>query len=178
MLNTATSASHYSHSHTTVAQPAAVGMSLKHSPLVAATGSGADGPACCSRCRTPVSATPVREGNTERIANSPHPRSRAEGASANPQVHSRGSSTGITHGGIPRLQPCGGGQVGAVSPRRLTRSETDSSQPSPAKPIRLCIPATSLWRRSPSSSQPSPSECNTTGRHTSLRVSPEPVSGS
>jgi hypothetical protein len=111
MLNTATSASHYSHSHTTAAQPAAVGMSLKHSPLVAATGSGADGPACCSRCRTPVSATPGREGNTERIANSPHPRSRAEGASANPQVHSRGSSTGITHGGIPRLQPCGEGQT-------------------------------------------------------------------
>ncbi len=65
----------------------------KHSPLVAATGSGADGPACCSRCWTPVSATPVREGNTERIhrSNTPHPRSRAEGASANPQVHSRGN---------------------------------------------------------------------------------------
>ena len=37
---------------------------------------------------------------------------RAEGASANPQVHSRGNQSGwIAHGGIPRLQSCGGGQI-------------------------------------------------------------------
>jgi hypothetical protein len=98
-LKMATSASHHSHSHTFAAQPAAVGMSSEDSLTVAATESQADGPARCSRCWTPVSATPVREDNTERIPNTPHPLVRAEGASANPQVHSRGNPAGITHGG-------------------------------------------------------------------------------
>ncbi|MFB6187344.1 MAG: hypothetical protein ABEI86_10810, partial [Halobacteriaceae archaeon] len=70
MLKTATSASHhhYSHSHTFAAQPAAVGMSPGRTPdHVAATGSRADGPAGCSQCWPPVSATPRSEGNIERI---------------------------------------------------------------------------------------------------------------
>ena len=99
-LKLATSASHFSHSHTYAAQPAAVGMLSQDSPTVAGTESWADGPARCSRCWTPVSATPLREGNTKRIRNTPHPLLRAEGASANPQVHSRGNPTGITYGGI------------------------------------------------------------------------------
>ncbi|ESS12657.1 MAG: hypothetical protein A07HR60_00356 [uncultured archaeon A07HR60] len=40
----------------------------KDSPRVGATESQADGPACCSRCWTPVSATlPTGAGNSERI---------------------------------------------------------------------------------------------------------------
>lgn len=34
----------------------------------------------------------------------PHPQHEAEGASVNPQVHSRDNLTGITHGGIFVLQ--------------------------------------------------------------------------
>ena len=73
MLKMATSASQLLHNlHTFAAQPVAVGMSPKHSPRVAATGSGADGPACCSLRWTPVSVTPLLEGNIERIPNTPH----------------------------------------------------------------------------------------------------------
>ena len=45
----------------------------------------------------------LRAGNTERIPNPPHPRSRAETASATPHGHSRSYSLcRITDGGIPR----------------------------------------------------------------------------
>ena len=107
MLKMATSASQLLHnSHTVAAQPAAVGMSPKRFPRVAGMGSGADGPACCARCWTLVSATPLFEGNTERRLKRPHPRLRADGASANPHVHSQGNQSGwSTHRGIPRLHP-------------------------------------------------------------------------
>ena len=51
-------------------------------------------------------SVPQRAGNTERILNPPHPRSRAESGSANPHGHSRScQQCRITDGGIPRLQP-------------------------------------------------------------------------
>ena len=85
MLKMTTSASQLLHnSHTFAAQPVAVGMSPKYSPRVAATGSGADGPACCSLRWTPVSVTPLLEGNIERIPNTPHPRLGAKGAISEP----------------------------------------------------------------------------------------------
>ena len=81
---------------------------LKNSLRVVATESWADGPACCSRGWTPVSATlSLRAGNSERIRNHTTPTlvSRAETASANPHVHSRSCRhCWITDGGIPPLK--------------------------------------------------------------------------
>jgi len=107
-LKTATSASH--HSHTYAAQPAAVGMSRQSSPRVAATDCWADGPARCSLCWTPVSATPTTGGQHRADTKTRHTLQRAEGVSANPQAHSRGNHPGrIPHGGIFALQ--GGEEV-------------------------------------------------------------------
>ena len=103
-LKMATSASHHSHSHTFTAQPAAVGMSSTDSLTMATTESQADGPARCSRCWTPVSATHSTTMRATLIGYDDLTydsfNTRAEGASANPHVHSRGNPTGITHGGI------------------------------------------------------------------------------
>ena len=86
MLKLATSGSAHSHSHTFAAHPAAVGMSRQYSPLVAATDCEADGPARCSLCWTPVSATPERRATPSGYVEPTRHTltSRAEGASANP----------------------------------------------------------------------------------------------
>ena len=105
MLKMATSGSHYSHSHTFAAHPAAVGMSGQNSPQRGCKGLLGRWPgplltvldACECHSRT--------EGNTERIHRIRHTHTAwAEGVSANPQVHSRGNRAGrIPHGGILAL---------------------------------------------------------------------------
>ena len=103
MIKMATSASQLLHSHTTVAQPAAVVVSPKRSPRVAATGIGADGPARCSWCWTPVSATPFSGEQHRADIQIQHATPSVEGRRcvSEPARSQPGESTGwITHGGI------------------------------------------------------------------------------
>ena len=89
-LKLATGASQLSHSHTFAAQPAVVGMSPQHISVVAATRCGADGPACCSRCWTPVSVTPDG-GQHQADTQARHTRLVGRRCISEPQADSRGS---------------------------------------------------------------------------------------
>jgi hypothetical protein len=102
-----------SYSHTTAAHPAVVGMSLlrtlhewlqRRVGLMAQPAAHAAGRPWVPRSRTRTLC--VRERATASgYPRMPHPRLRAEVASANPQVHSRSHQQWrITDGGIPPLQ--------------------------------------------------------------------------
>jgi hypothetical protein len=96
----------HTYSHTTTAQPAAVGMSPQTTPHSVDENRESGrwpGPLLtvldareCHSSRERGRATP--SGYAGPICHTHAPW--AEGVSANPQVHSRGNLTGITHGGI------------------------------------------------------------------------------